>query len=38
MENVGRFLIDEPKFFEMPKHSILLGGTLQGEEPSLDPY
>lgn len=37
MENLGRFLIDEPKFIEMPKH-ILTGTFLEGEEPPLDPY
>lgn len=38
MENTGRFMIDEPKFFEMPKLSTIGMGTFQGEEPSLDPY
>jgi len=38
MENTGRFLIDEPKFFEMPKLTVDGFGGAQGVEPSFDPY
>lgn len=37
MENLGRVLIDEPKFYEMPKLQVY-GSTLHPEEPVLDPY
>lgn len=38
MENLGRFLIDEPGFIPMPSFRELAGGILVGEEPKLDPY
>lgn len=35
-ESLGRVLIDEPKFYEMPKLQVY--GSVLSEEPSLDPY